>query len=350
MNKTITCGIIGCGVIGPIHAQSFQSVRNVRIKWACDLVAARAETLAQKFGIPQVCTDYMKVLRDPEVDCVAVCTDHASHAEISCAALARGKHVLCEKALSSCTKNLDAMIRAGRRHPRLVFSGVLQHRFDPVFGRLKKHMERGLLGRMLACTVRLNCFRSDKYYLGDKWRGTWELEGGSVLINQALHYIDMGLWLMGGATSVTGFHANRAHRRSIDTEDTAAASLRFTDGALGSIVATCADPLHGWENVISLYGTEGTIDIADGAPARVEMANPKKAAKVMAELQAAAKELKAGGSKFYYGPSHPLQISDFVSAIRTGRKPFVPATAARHCVDVVLAVYESQKTGKTVSL
>ncbi len=350
MNKKITCGIIGCGTIGPVHAECFQKAPGVRVKWACDLIRKRADVMADKYSIPEVTTGYRNVLRDPEVDCVVVCTDHGSHAEISCAALACGKHVLCEKALAHNSRALNAMMRAGARNSTLVFSGVLQHRFDAVNRLLKKYMDENLLGKMLLCQLRFNCFRGNEYYRADKWRGTWDKEGGSVLINQGIHFIDIAAWLMGGATSVCGFHANRTHRGVIETEDTATASLCFANGALGSITATASDEVRQWNSEMILCGTDGTIEMRNGAPACVDLKDKKKAKIVLKALKKAETGRNLLCGKTYYGSSHPLQVSDFIGAIREKRQPFVTAGSARHCVDIVLAVYKSQKTGRTVTL
>jgi predicted dehydrogenase len=118
--KTIRVGIIGNGVIGPTHAEGFRRIPGVELAWACDLVEDKARRLAEKYAIGQITTDYREVIADPKVTCVAVCTDHASHAPITVAALKAGKHVLCEKALAATAKGMTAMLAAHRRDRKSV--------------------------------------------------------------------------------------------------------------------------------------------------------------------------------------------------------------------------------------
>ena len=350
MDQPVTIGIIGCGVIAPIHAESYQRIPGVRVAWACDLVKAKAEALAQKFSVPSVTTDLRAVLDDPAVDGISICTDHAGHAPIAADALAAGKHVLCEKALAASTAGLDSMVEAQRRYPRLVFSGILQHRFDTINRCLKRLCDDGVLGTILTCSVRLDCLRENEYYTADRWRGTWAREGGSALINQAIHFIDIAAWLMGGAVSVCGHWTNRAHQGVIETEDTAAASLRYVNGAVGTVEATTANRVQQWEPLLRLAGAGGTIEIRNAVVTHVELASPETTQRVRAELAACEETERTFPGKSYYGTRHPTQIADFVDAMRQGTPPFVTAEQARHCVDIALSVYESQKTGKRIEI
>lgn len=349
--KKITCGIIGCGQIGPVHAACYSNVPEVQIKWLCDILPERAERMAKEYSVPHVTVDYRDIMRDKEVDCVSICTDHGSHAEIVCAALRNNKHVLCEKALASNRAGLDAMMKAHARKKTLVFSGVLQHRFDVCVQFAKEQMKNKLLGRNLFCSLRMNCYRSNDYYKADQWHGTWAGEGGSILINQAIHFIDVAAWIMGGVAHVAGFHANRTHRGVIETEDTAVASLKFKDGSLGSIAVTSSDEINDWDHSILFYGTNGMFEIRNDKIAHIELSDKNKASRLMADVN------KREGSrclidvgKPHYGMTHVAQITDFVDAVRKRRRPAVTALDARHCVDIVLAVYESQKKGAVVAL
>lgn len=258
--QPIRIGIIGCGVIAPTHAACYrQHPAQAQLTWACDLDPARAGALAEKFEIPQTTTDYRQLLAAADVDLVSICTDHASHAPIACAALDAGKHVLCEKALAHQTEGLDAMLQAAERHPGQVFAGVFQHRHEPVNQMLRDIIQSGALGTMLTAAMQIRCWRSPAYYRGDAWRGTWAQEGGAVLINQAIHYVDLLQWLMGGVRTVSGTYANRAHQDCMETEDAVTAALTFASGAVGTLEATCASHL-GWEPSLHFHCTEGSCD------------------------------------------------------------------------------------------
>jgi UDP-N-acetyl-2-amino-2-deoxyglucuronate dehydrogenase len=347
--KSLRVGIIGCGVIGPTHAACYRPLPGVELAWACDLQESRARKLAADYQIPNVTTDVRRVLRDPGVDAVSICTDHASHVALVIAALKAGKHVLCEKALAHQTTGLNAMLRAATAHPQLVCAGVFQHRFETLNRRVRDLIAAGTLGRMLTANVRLRCLRTNDYYRGDAWRGTWAMEGGSVLINQAIHYVDLLRWMMGGVRCVTGLHANLTHQDVIETEDTAVAGVEFTNGALGTIDATCSSHAR-WESALSFQGTAGSIELFDDAVARVAL--PEKAAgeRLLAELRACQGASVEGPGKAYYGAGHPAQIADFVQAIREQRPPFVTAASAAETVDLVLGIYRSHRTGRRVAL
>jgi predicted dehydrogenase len=340
-------GIVGCGVIAPLHAESYRLVDGVEIAWACDLVEEKARRLAEKYAIAHVTTDYRELVSAADVDCVSVCTDHASHSPITVAALDAGKHVLCEKALAASTAGLEAMFAAHARNPELAFGGIFQHRFDQDVQLLKHLVDEGALGDLLTAGVQVRCWRSPDYYRADRWRGTWAEEGGAVLINQAIHFIDSLLWIVGGARALCGTYANLAHGDSMETEDTAVATLKLNCGALGSIEATCSSHLN-WEPTLSLHGTRGSIDLRGGQALKVRFADESKAAEIERDLAECDRAMKVAAGKRHYGTTHPEQIADFVEAIRQGRPPFVTARSARHAVDVVLGIYQSHRTGSWV--
>ncbi len=338
MARELQVAVIGCGVIAPVHIESYQLLPGVRVRWACDLVAKKARGMADRYAIPKVCTDFRTILRDPAVAAISVCTDHASHAPLSAAALRAGKHVLCEKALAANAAGLRQMFRAHAAHPDLVFSGVFQHRFDPAMQYLKRLVEQGAFGTVLTAGMHFRCLRTAEYYAADTWRGTWAKEGGAVLINQAIHYIDLLVWIMGGVALLSGAHTNLTHHGIIETEDTAVASLQFRNGALGVIDATCSSNIA-WENTLAIHGSNGAIEWRDDRALKVAFASPARTTAVTNALAACVERQTINAAKAHYGAGHPAQIADFVRAIRAGRAPFVPAAAARHTVEVVLAIY-----------
>jgi len=340
--------VIGCGVIGPDHFKAYAKCENVKVKWACDCVENKAVILKDRFAIEKHTTDYRDILHDPEVDCVSVCTDHGSHASIVCDSLKAGKHVLCEKALSSSRNGLAEMLATHAGRSDLVFSGVFQHRFDPVYRYIKYLLEEGRFGTLLTVSLQMMCFRSDRYYIADDWRGTWEREGGALLINQSIHFIDMIGWLSGGIAAVNGAWANLSHKDVMETEDTAVAAIEYECGALGTIEATSSSNID-WEPTITVRGTEGSLDIRNARPLRVCFKDREQEREITSELDRRIDGSSVGPqSKSYYGPSHPSQIADFIDAIRENRPPFVTARSACHAVDVVLSIYDSFSSGKRV--
>ena len=349
MSTSCRVAIIGCGVIAPTHAECFQREANADVRWACDTVESRAQALAQKFSIPRVTTRLEEVLADPEVDAISICTPHADHASIAIAALDAGKHVLCEKALAPTHAHMDAMLAAGDRHPDRVFSGVFQHRFDRRHQVLKRLVESGAFGDMLTAGMHMRCYRSKAYYRADAWRGTWDREGGSVLINQAIHTVDILAWICGGVASLCGTYDNQTHADTIETEDVAVATLRFRNGALGTIEATSSSPLD-WENTLFVHGTAGSLELRNQQPMKVSFTDPAVTEAVRADLTRPIEPAAPSSAKAYYGGEHRSQIADFVAAVIEHRAPFITARSARHAVDIVLGVYESHRTGGWIQL
>ena len=321
----------------------------MEITWTCDLVEEKARRLAGKYSVANVTADYADVLADDAVDCISVCTDHASHSPITVAALEAGKHVLCEKALAASPEGLDAMFAAHAKRPELVFGGVFQHRFDQDIQLLKRLVDEQALGDLLTAGMQILCQRTPDYYRADRWRGTWSEEGGAVLINQAIHFIDSLLWITGGAKAVSGAFANLTHGDAMETEDTAVAALRMTSGALGTIEATCSSHI-GWEPTISLHGSEGSVELRAGQGLKVCFADQGLCRRVEQELAECYNAKKVAAGKQHYGTTHAEQIADFVGAVHNGREPFVSAASARHAVDVVLAIYQSHHDGSWVDV
>ena len=254
-----------------------------------------------------------------------------------------------EKALAANHAGLERMFQAAQRHPDLVFGGVFQHRFDPEYRIARRLVEEGRLGTMLTAGVQVRCLRTDDYYRSAGWRGTWEQEGGAACINQAIHYIDVALWIMGGADSLCATWTNLTHSQVMETEDTAAAVLRFTNGAVGTLEATVSSHL-GWETSVAFHGTESSIEIRNEKPVKIAFTDEKIQTEVEREFADCRNETSGPLGKSYYGTGHLSQIRDFVDAIGEGRAPFVTAVSARSTVQTVLAIYEASEKGCWVKL
>ncbi len=348
MSKPLRVGILGCGVIAPTHIESFQVIPGVEVAWACDLIAERAKDTAQRHKIARHTTDYRQVLADPAVQVISVCTDHASHAELSIAALEAGKHVLCEKCLTANGEQLDQMLDAAARYPQLKFAGVFQHRFDPINRRLRELVTSGQLGNIVTASARLRCHRPDSYY-GDGWHGTWAREGGSVLINQAIHFLDSIQWVVGGVEAISATHANLAHHGVIETEDTLVAALRYRGGMLGTFEATSASHIN-WSYKLAIYGTLGTVELRNDRVHRLVCKDDQQEERIRQMLESLEPAEGVKGAAEHYGKGHLAQVRDFVAAVRDDRPPFVTVQSAAETSRLVFAAYESARRGQWVSL
>ncbi len=338
MKKTVKIGIIGCGVIAPSHIESYQLDPNVKVVWACDLIPSKADALADRYGIPNRTVLVSDVLADPSVDAVSVCTDHYSHAALCEEALAAGKDVICEKALSSSRSGITRMLKAADAYPDRIFAGVFQHRYNPLFQCLRDLVATGAFGKPISAAMQHRGLRTPAYYGSGDWRGTWNKEGGGVLINQAIHFLDLFQWVMGGVRNVEAFFTNATLRKSIETEDTIVGAVRFRNGALGTVEATNAAFVT-WETTLEVTGTDGAVEIRDGRIRKAVFRNPAHADALAAASEAAARKFAGKIGKRYYGFGHPVQIADFVRAVRTRKPPFVTVRDAAEAPALVMKFY-----------
>lgn len=337
------CGIIGCGVIAATHAAGYRQIPSTELISCCDLIPERAAELAEKFGIPRVYTDYREMLADPELDAVSICTDHASHAEIFCAALDAGKHAICEKVPGRVPEDLEKMLKTAAAHPELAASGIFQHRFNPGNIALREVIRQGKLGKLLLVNLNFCCLRTNEYYEHDAWRGTIAGEGGGVLINQAIHFLDQLRFLFGEVERVAARRANRDHQGVIETEDTAAFVAEFSGGLFVTVGATNAAAAP-WRSSLTVTGTEAQLEFIDETLTHVESRAPEVADQLRECLNAADRKGEVLG-KSYYGTGHTAQLADFLAAIAEKRPPAVTLDDAANSAALVHAVYAAAASG-----
>ena len=341
--RKVRVAVIGCGVISELHLRCFAHNPQARVAAVCDLVPERAErAVRERAPGARWTTKAAEIFADPSIDAVSIRTHRASHCRLAGAALAAAKHVLCEKSLARTAADLRRMLAAAKAHPKLVAAGVFQHRFEPLPRVLRELVAEGAFGRLLTATGSLYTLRDDDYFRKDAWRGTIRGEGGSVLINQSIHYFDLLLWIAGGAASARAYAANLGHEGVIETEDTVSIALRMRNGALGSFVATSAG-MPQWETDLVFQGTAGSVEMRDDKLFSLVLADKAAERRVRARVDRA---LAAGAKLFpkgrdYYGPGHQAQIDDFVRAVRAGSRPYVTFADAAESDAMVFAAYAS---------
>ncbi|MCM2292395.1 Gfo/Idh/MocA family oxidoreductase [Allorhizobium sp. BGMRC 0089] len=310
--------IIGCGRIAVNHVDAFRAVEGVTLTHAVDIDAEIASGFAQTHGIAKAAIDIDAVLDASDVHSVSLCLPHFLYQSIAEKALARGKHVLMEK---PCGLNGDEIRAIGRiaSENGLVAMPVAQHRYDPLVISIYHLIQSGALGRIALVRGHLECQRPLAYYQDSPWRGKLPREGGSVLINQAYHILELILWLAGPLESQ---HANMGTLRApqaMETEDTLTATLRFAGGAMGALTLTGAGGAT-WNSYIELIGTEGMIAFDINFPNRLhrfqleDRAQMRRWRKRFDEDLAALPPVATGTE--YYGVSHRDQARDFISHIR----------------------------------
>jgi UDP-N-acetyl-2-amino-2-deoxyglucuronate dehydrogenase len=356
----IGLGLIGCGVIGAgMHAPAIANLKDAEFVAVCDGVEARAQGVAAQFGVSTVYTDTVKLFADPRIEAVVVATPHPSHCPLAKQAAAARKHVIVEKPLSVDLKQADEAIEAGNK-AGIKFGVIFQRRFWPAAQRAKKAIADGKLDRVILGDCIVKWWRAKGYYDRDSWRGTWAAEGGGVMVNQAVHAIDMYQWLMGPIDSIYGLWGNLSHSY-IEVEDAAVAAMRFKNGALGIISTTVSTNPQLGSRITVTGENGGTISVLEHPEGKVGVndvwtvpGEQEEGARVYAE------QLKADEWMFqpqgavgtstteHFTTYHQLQLQDFVDAIREDREPAVTAEEGRKAVEIIMSIYESGRTGKPI--
>ena len=341
-------GIIGCGMIADFHARAIDDVEGAQLVACYDTVPEAADRLAEKTG-SKAYHDLEGMLADGAVDVVAVGTPSGAHMEPAVAAARAGKHVIVEKpleiTLARCDQIIDACREAG-----VVLSTIFPSRFHDSSGQMKRAVEQGRFGRLTVGDAYVKWYRTQEYYDSGQWRGTWELDGGGALMNQAIHSVDLLTWLMGPVAEIRAQTALLAHQR-IAVEDVAAAALKFANGALGVIEASTAI-YPGYLKRIEIHGSAGSAvmeeeditkwDFAERQPGDAEI--EKKMSEKVSGGGGAADPTAIG----HHG--HARQFADVLQAIQQGSQPLVDGPEGRRSVEIILAIYQAAETGQTVRL
>ncbi len=337
--------IVGAGNIGKVHAQALACIPEARLAAVADTVLERAQAIAAPYGAAAY-TDYRAALARSDVNVVCICTPTGAHLEPALAAAAAGKHLVIEKPLDATLARGDAILAAADA-AGVKSSCVLPYRFAAGSGRAREAIAAGRLGRITLAEARAPWWRTQAYYDAGGWRGTTALDGGGVLINQALHAIDLMLWLAGPAQAVFGYAARLAHR--METEDTSAAVVTLAGGALGAIIGgTGCWP--GEVATVGIFGDRGSIHLVEGRITgwKLADASPEEAQAMCAEDQGAGSG-SADPTAIGY-EAHRRQLADMTQAILEDREPRVTGADGRHCLEVISAIYASARSGGPVRL
>lgn len=343
-------GLIGCGMIAEFHTRAINEIPGARVVAAYSRNRENAEKIAGIAQGPcQLHDDLGRMLAQPDLDVVCICTPSGAHLEPAVQAARAGKHVVVEKpleiTLARCDAIIDACDSAGVR-----LCTIFPSRFTPANQRLKRAIDGGRFGRLTMGDTYVKWWRTQQYYDSGGWRGTWDLDGGGALMNQAIHNVDLLTWLMGEVESVMAHTATLAHVR-IEVEDTAVACLRFKNGALGVIeAATSAYP--GLLKRTEIHGDRGSARVDQDDITLWEFQEKVPSDNEVFAGMAAASGFKAGASdpRGISHIGHRDQLADFLQAIDRGTSPVVDGREGRKSVEIIRAIYQSAKTGQLVKL
>jgi len=338
--KKIKFALIGCGAIANKHVAALKMVHNAELVAAYDIDLISAKRFEEKFNIPTY-TDVKKMIEEKNPDVLNILTPSGDHAQRILELLDFNKHFVVEKPLALRLDEIDKILHECYSRDLKIFV-VQQNRFNPPIKKLKEALDKDRFGKLVLGTVRLRWKREQSYYDQKLWRGTWAYDGG-VLANQALHHIDMLLWMMGDVESVVAKTTLRLV--NIEAEDTAAAIIKFKNGALGIIEATTATRPNDLDGSISILGEKGSVEV--GGFFMNELKTWSFVEKDKMDEDIWEKHSKVTD---VFAWSHAEFFKDVVSSCLNDKRGLIDGLEGRKSVELVNAIYESAEMGEEVFL
>jgi predicted dehydrogenase len=341
-------GIIGCGMIAGFHAKAIKAAGGTLV--ACfDTRAEAANRLAEQYPGCEPYHDLHEFLADKSIDIVTIGTPSGAHLEPAIAAAEAGKHLIIEKPLEITLERCNKIIAASTKN-NVHVATIFPSRFHDSSLTLKSAIESGRFGRLTLGDAIVKWYRTQEYYDSGAWRGTWELDGGGALMNQAIHTIDLLTWLMGPVAEITAHTALLAHER-IDVEDTAVATLKFANGALGTVVGTTA-AYPGYLKRIEISGSKGSAILEEEDIIRWDFSETLPSDTAVHESMANKKSGGGGAADpaaiGYAG--HTKLFANMIATIDGKEKLVIDGPEGCRSVEIILAIYKSAETGQTIKL
>ena len=356
--KNYRIAIIGCGKVAHLHAKAIGNLPNATLVAVWSRTPESAEKFAAVYQV-KAYRDIQTMVRDSAVDLAIICNPHPFHWEAAVEAAHAGAHVLVEKPLASSLEDCDMIINACRLAG--VRLGVISQRrwYAPV-QRIRQAIDDGKIGTPVFGTVNMLGWRDKAYYDSDPWRGTWDMEGGGVLVNQAPHQLDILLWLMGKVDEVYGLWRNLNHPY-IEVDDTALAIIKFKSGAIGNIIVSNSQK-PGIYGKVHIHGSNGAsvgVQTDGGAMFIAGMSSvleppvndlwtvPGEEHLLNEWKREDSAEFERIDPTIYY---FERQIEEYLQAIAENRDPLVDGTAGRRTVELFTAIYRSTRENMPVKL
>jgi predicted dehydrogenase len=348
MNK-IKFAILGCGRIAYKHVEALVNNRDeAELVAVCDIVKSKAETRKNEYLDKMqsqvevnVYEDYKTMLEKENVDVVTIATESGYHAKIAMDCMNHGKSVIVEKPMALSINDADAMIECAKKNNvKLCISH--QNRFNKAVQQLRAAVEEGRFSKIINGTARILWNRNMDYYKQAPWRGTWKLDGGT-LMNQCIHNIDLLQWMLGGEID-TVYSQCGTFLRDIEAEDFGAVIVRFKNGAIGMIEGSACVYPKNLEETLSIFGESGTVCIGGLAVNKIEawrFADNKDNEDAILKAQEADPDS-------VYGFGHTPLFKDVIDSIKNNREPLVNGEEGKKGMSIILAAYKSRLTGNPV--
>lgn len=339
--------LIGCGRIATNHITA--AVNNkLEFMAVCDVLPGKMEAILEKHNLQDDTsikryTDYRKLIAENKLELVSIATESGIHAEIALYCIDHGINVIVEKPMAMSMTDAEEIIRrSNEKHVKV--SACHQNRFNLAIQKTRSALEAGRFGILSHGSINVRWNRNEGYYIQAPWRGTWAQDGGA-LMNQCIHGIDLLRWMMGDEVEEV-YGVTRQHfHHYLEVEDVGMAVLKFKNGAIGTIEGTTNVYPKNLEETLYVFGENGTVKVGGTSTNNIDVWNFKDENQEDVEN----KDLIEVTSNVY-GNGHSRLFADMIDAIQNDRSPYVDATAGRNALEIVLAIYKSQKTGMPVKL
>ncbi len=338
-------GIIGSGMIANYHALAIKDAIGARLVGVASRNADTAQALAEKHGATFHTTDIKALVLRDDIQVICITTPSGAHLEPALAAIRAGKHIVIEKPLEITVERVDELLTAAAS-AGVIVAPIFQARFGTNAQLIKSALDAGRFGKLVLASAYVKWHRTKDYYHG--WKGTRALDGGGATMNQAIHGLDLLQWFVGMPVEVFGRTTQRVHT-TIESEDTACATLRYADGALGTIEASTAT-FPGWSRRIEICGEHGSVSLEEETITRWDFREEQPGDEAV--RHAAADTSMGSGSSDPGAISHQghlRQIQDLVHHLRDGTPLGIDGPEARKAVSLIRALYQSAETGLPVT-
>ena len=339
--------LIGCGRIATNHMKA--AINNkLEIAAVCDVLPEKMETLLAKHDLQADTSikryeDYKQMIAQEKPELVSIATESGIHAEIALYCIEQGINLIIEKPMAMSIEDADKIIKLSEEKGVKV-SACHQNRFNVAIQKLRKAVEAGRFGKLSHGSIHVRWNRDHGYYDQASWRGTWAQDGGA-LMNQCIHGIDLLRWMMGDEIEEIYGATRQQFHDYLEAEDVGMAVVKFKNGAVATIEGTTNVYPQNLEETLYLFGETGTVKLGGKSTNNIDVWNFADET----EEDQANKGLEEATSNVY-GNGHTSLYADVIDAIKNDRAPYVDAYAGRNALELVLAIYKSQKEGKAVKL
>jgi len=340
MNSTVGIGIVGCGIIADIHAAAIQEMTGGKLVSVFSRSTEKANLLAAKYGA-RGHSDWESFIKNPDLELVIVCTPNGTHLDYGKKIAMAGKHMVMEKPIEVTVSRARELINLCIAQ-NVSLAVIYQNRYLPDVQKMREIVLQGDLKKILMASAYIKWFRTQEYYDADAWRGTLTLEGGGVLINQAIHTIDLLQWIAGEIKTVMGYIRTSTHT-NIEVEDNAVAALEFKNGAVGVLEASTSI-IPAMARRIEIHGEGGTA-ILDGDNLQVL----KEGDSIISDKRSAATGASSPLAGFSTDP-HRRQLEAIVHALQSNVQPPVSGVESLESLKIVRAIYRSAQEKRPIEI